>query len=315
MLKMQRLSHIELPSEESFVKPLAKAVYQCSLIPGGDYTAVSKGPLNHWTSLQRVILALLASYDNSWRDIKSIFNAYFSEQLVKKHGLSVGAVSTMWHSMKLGPDEKAALKLLKAPSLSLRSRSFETETQSRIEGIANALKITLTPRTPGSVSRSMRATTTTKPIQRKRKYQAVDVSTSGEESAVETSSDDSDIKAQVPVKRVSKSLPQTPTKSHPQHPSQFYPTPQSHQRPIKKAQISASTTVSLPTAQKKLAALGFRGHSDDLHTLYTGSSFRSGAFRDAVHVERPPDSRSITYLKCANMVGFPAHAFLPLTRI
>ena len=231
-----------------------------------DYTAISRRPANVWTANQRVVLAYLARYENSWREISRIFNSIFQAELPAQEGISCGAVASMWHSMQLNADEKAALARLSSATRSRESVELETITYASIRAVASNLNISLIESNSGAGS--------------DRKRKASSLSTT-------RISDDRDW---------SDADPHTPTKRSCQSQRSAYPTSSSAANVKKYAGPSTpETPLQLTVARdlvsltpKKLATLAFRGFGSGSHTVYAESAFLAGAFRDTSQIPGLP---------------------------
>ena len=221
-----------------------------------DYSAVTRNPSNVWTPNQKIILAwLAASTKNNWKQVTEIFNCCFGDELPTKMGLSVGAITSMWRSMDLTPDEMAAIKGIQVAPTYSQSISFEAVTRTLLSNIACNLKIPLSQ----DVSKlSLLSNGAIRPkLSRKRKADNIQESTSESSGMVDLESDS---------ERICTGMPHTPKKSYTRHPANPYPTPTSP-RPEKQP------------ASSQLPRLGFRAFSEQSHGINDAvAGFVAGAF-------------------------------------
>ena len=257
-----------------------------------DYTATKRKPTNIWTSNQRVLLAYLASHDNTWKDITKLFNSCFQHDMSNQEGLSQGAITSMHYCMELRSDEEAALTSLTTPISSNQPFRFDSLIKVLVDQTAKSLGINLIARTPNSVPRATRLS--------KQPPQLENPSSNKKDSS----------KMQTSSKRKLEALLRTPEKKDVQDPTSSYPTPCSPTRPPKRAKFSnlALTEISSQNQSnsinaRSLAVLGFRAFSQNCSMGTNGSSgFVAGAFVNATdRIPLSPNPQSSEYLERATL--------------
>lgn len=265
---MQYHKHIEKWSKETSTNDLIDQTAPKVLTPCSDYSAVARKPNHDWTSNQRVLLAWLAlSYNNSWADLATIFNAYFQDELLGQNALSLGAFTSMWYCMELRPDEEAALSALKTPDLSRNNVGFQNSARAFVKRLAVDLEIELIDRQLGAPMRAKKAMNFHDSHLMKRNAANLDDSVLDNDPTTSLPITMSQMEVRTPDKSHLNLFPQTPTQMNFQDRMSVYPTPSSSERPKKQPKLMAPDSSRGPvlkqaSTHKKLAALGFRAFSD-----------------------------------------------------
>ena len=303
---------------------------------GSDYTAVARRPVNIWTSKQRIVLAWLASHDNSWSEVTRIFNAYFKDELPDKNGLTRGAVSSMAHGMELNDYEEDTLAMIEKLSSSIWDYKFATETVQFVENIARSLGIIPVRRNSDSVTQPKRVARCLTKKTSKRKASELDSLIIRHSSTTIPERDRGDIGPQTPIKQANNS----PIRRFAQSPRHDvftgFPTPPSTLNPASKRpkvlvqnvpfRKPARTALEAPDP-KDLPALAFRAFSKSSFSTYTSSGLyviiirlpplpiysieklimkpksTAGAFIGFDHIEEEPEDLE-KYLEYATLVCF-----------
>ena len=264
-------------------------------IAGNDYTALKRKPSNRWTPNQRVVLALLTSFKNDWKDITKIFNALFRDELPRKDGLSEDALRAMSYCVELRPAEVDALALLQAPSISTDGISFEAMARSWIERTAEALGIVLMHRNLGTPPRATK------------KIKAMSMIDITPQANLWSNEDDDGI--QRSAKRKLDTMLGTLAKDHTHEPSEFYPTPSNSSTrslkapnltPPSPAHLEAEKSYQVPRP-KLLPSLGFRAFNECSMGLNHANGFVAGQFVNSRSIPEAPHPRSASFLEEANL--------------
>ena len=257
-------------------------ILNCPTISCDDYTHIRQKPVHKWNSNQRVILAYLVLFGNSWKELRAVFNSCFKDDLASEAGLSSGALSSMHYCMELSEDEQNALALLKDAPSSTQSFSCESLAKLLIKKAADDLNILLVPRDSNVLPKATRHSKQLPP------YKAL------------KSNDEDSATLQTGRKRKSSYPQQTPTKKRSQQPLNSLMTPPDSGKVVKQTHDIVGYDVP---QSRRLAVLGFRAFSKNL-SMGTNASrgFVAGAFVEIPdNIPQPPDPQSHEYLEKANL--------------
>ena len=251
-----------------------------SIDPRTDYSRIERKPRHQWTVSQHVTLVFLARfYENHWKEITNIFNAYFSSELKNPDGLSSGALVAMYYDMNRGRTGKVAMKLIRETAFPFVTESTYVD-KNAIEQTATELGIRL-------LERPLRALPTgLKPPKKPRTVKRKAVVLEDTDFLSENES----------ARRASKMR---------QHPEPLPQTPERHNHLGARDGLltppGTSSQQSIPTL-KSLPPVAYRAFSSKSQGSYsTEEGFRAGAFVDS-EVPLPPEPRSQEYTEEAKRV-------------
>ena len=268
-----------------------------------DPTRVSTGiqpkPNHKWTVQQHMTLAFLVRlYDNSWNDLTSVFNDYFSRDLRNPNGLSSAALASMYYDMQRGNTGKDAMRLLRGTAFSFNTEPTLVD-QDSIERTATKLGIHLMERSLGALSRG------TQPPRKQRR---------AKRKAVELDEDTDFLSEHEPT-------PMTPNKRQHLEPVSQTPDRHSHlgahnglltppatvgrQSVLTPNRLRATSSQPPVLTTKWLPPVAYRAFSSRSQGSYSKEQgFCAGAFLDST-VPLPPDPQSQEYIDEAKRVIEP----------
>ena len=270
MVSSERLTSI-MNAQSGFRPP--------SIDPSSDYSRIERKPSHKWTVSHHLTLAFLASlYENSWKELTIVFNAFFSNELGHPDGLSSAALASMYHDMKRGRTGKDAMGLLQRTAFPFVSGPTCVD-QNAIEQTATELGIQLIKRPLGAPFKGL------KPLKMlKRKAVALDEDTdflSEHESS-----------RRAPKKRQHpEPLPQTPDRYDSLGACDGLITP------------PATISQQLVPPPKRLPLVTYRAFSCQSQGSFSKvRGFCAGAFVDSDNIPLPPHPQSQEYIDEAKRV-------------
>ena len=226
------------------------------------------------------LVFLARTYENSWQELKDVFNKRFLSELEHPNRLSSGALASMYYDIKRGITGKQAMKMLQETAFSF-IRAPTLVDQDSIERTATKLGIHLIKKLPEALSKGPKPSKKHRRVKRKAMVLEEDTDFLSERE----------------------STPRPPRKR--QHPRAIPQTPDSHNNlGARNGLLTPPATVSQPSVvtQKFLPPVAYRAFSNKSQGSYSkGQGFCAGAFVGS-HVPLPPNPQSQEYLDEAKRV-------------